>query len=66
MFRIWKSINIGPLRINISGSGIGISFGIPGLRVGNGPRGSYINVSSNGVSYRKNIKNKDNKKKVEE
>ncbi len=37
-----KSIRFGALRFNISGSGIGVSAGIPGFRIGTGPRGAYI------------------------
>jgi len=28
-----KGINIGPARLNLSGSGVGASFGIPGIRI---------------------------------
>jgi len=37
-----KSVKFGAVRFNFSGSGIGISVGIPGLRIGTGPRGAYI------------------------
>ncbi|WP_329049618.1 DUF4236 domain-containing protein [Amycolatopsis sp. NBC_01488] len=46
------SIRLGPLRVGVSKSGIGVSAGIPGLRVGTGPRGSYVRVGVAGVSYR--------------
>jgi hypothetical protein len=29
-----KSVNVGPLRVNLSKTGIGSSWGIPGFRVG--------------------------------
>ena len=48
-----KSIRVGPLRFNLSGSGIGVSCGIPGLRVGTGPRGNYIHAGLGGIYYRK-------------
>ena len=51
-FYFRKSINIGPLRFNLSKSGLGISTGIPGLRIGSGPRGSYIHVGRDGLYYR--------------
>ena len=37
-----KSISAGPVRFNLSGSGIGMSVGVKGLRVGTGPRGGYV------------------------
>lgn len=54
-FYIRKSIKFGPIRFNISKSGIGISSGLPGARVSTGPRGTYINMGRNGVYYRKKI-----------
>jgi hypothetical protein len=54
-FYIRKSIKFGPIRFNISKSGIGISSGIPGARISTGPRGTYINMGRNGVYYRKKI-----------
>ena len=32
-----KSIKFGAVRFNLSGSGIGVSVGIPGLRIGTNP-----------------------------
>jgi len=54
-FHIRKSIKIGPLRFNISKSGIGISSGVSGARISTGPRGTYIHMGRNGVYYRKKI-----------
>ncbi|HST59248.1 MAG TPA: DUF4236 domain-containing protein [Longimicrobium sp.] len=51
-FRIRKSIKAGPFRFNLSGSGVGVSVGIPGLRVGTGPRGNYVHVGGGGLYYR--------------
>ncbi len=51
-FYIRKSIRAGPLRYNISKSGIGISTGIPGFRIGTGPRGNHIHMGRNGLYYR--------------
>lgn len=45
------SIRLGPLRVGVSKSGIGVSAGIPGLRVGTSPRGSYVRVGAAGVYY---------------
>jgi hypothetical protein len=39
------------LRVNLSGSGIGMSTGISGLRVGAGPRGTYVRMGRGGVHY---------------
>jgi Protein of unknown function (DUF4236) len=48
-----KSVRVGPLRFNLSGSGIGVSCGIPGFRIGTGPRGNYIHAGHGGIYYRK-------------
>jgi hypothetical protein len=37
-----KSFKYGPVRINLSKSGIGVSAGIKGARVGIGPKGAYF------------------------
>lgn len=50
-----KSVRFGFVRFNLSGSGIGISAGIPGLRVGTGPRGAYIAGGVGGFRYRKSL-----------
>lgn len=47
-----KSIRLGGVRLNLSGSGIGVSVGIPGLRFGVGPRGFSATASAGGFSYR--------------
>src|SRR5437762_11508429 len=47
-----KSVRVGPFRFNLSGSGIGVSCGIPGLRIGTGPRGNYISAGHGGIYYR--------------
>ena len=51
-FYIRKSIKVGPLRFNLSRSGIGVSAGIPGFRVGTGPRGNYVHMGTGGLYYR--------------
>jgi hypothetical protein len=50
-----RSIRIGPLRFNLSKSGIGASAGIPGFRVGKDAKGrSYSQVSIPGTGiYRR-------------
>ncbi len=47
-----KSVRIGPFRVNLSKGGVGLSLGIPGLRVGSGPRGNYIQMGARGIYYR--------------
>lgn len=47
-----KSVSVGPFRFNLSGSGVGMSVGIPGFRVGSGPRGNFVHVGRSGVYYR--------------
>jgi hypothetical protein len=51
-FYIRKSLRVGPVRFNLSKSGIGVSAGIKGLRVGSGPRGNYIHMGRGGLYYR--------------
>jgi hypothetical protein len=51
-FYIRKSVRVGPLRFNLSKSGIGVSAGIPGFRVGTGPRGNYVHAGRGGIYYR--------------
>ena len=50
-----KSLNLGPIRINLSKSGIGASAGIKGLRVGTGPRGRYLHAGREGLYYRASL-----------
>lgn len=50
-----KSFSSGPFRINFSKSGISTSVGIKGARVTFGPRGTYVNLSAHGISYRHKI-----------
>lgn len=51
-FYLRKSISVGPVRFNLSGSGIGVSGGVKGFRVGAGPRGNYVHVGRHGLYYR--------------
>ncbi len=50
-----RSVKFGAARFNFSGSGIGVSVGIPGLRIGTGPRGAYISGGMGGFRYRKSL-----------
>lgn len=62
-FYIRKSVSAGPFRFNLSKSGIGVSAGIKGLRIGTGPRGHYIHAGRGGLYYRSSIQsgNKNNR-----
>ena len=56
--RFRKSINIGPLRINLSKSGIGISLGVKGFRVSRSAKGKMTATASlpgTGLSYVQNL-----------
>lgn len=48
-WRFRRSFSIGPVRINISKTGMGVSVGARGLRVGAGPRGPYTSTSIPGT-----------------
>src|SRR2546427_5308250 len=50
-----KSLNFGPVRLNLSRSGLGASFGVTGARVGIGPRGSYVHMGRGGLYYRQSL-----------
>lgn len=49
------SISFGVFRLNLSKSGIGISVGVKGFRLGTGPRGHDIRAGTNGVYYRQTL-----------
>ena len=48
-----KSFGFGPLRLNLSKSGVGYSVGVRGARIGVGPRGEYVRLGRGGVYYQK-------------
>ncbi|WMY10911.1 DUF4236 domain-containing protein [Paraburkholderia phenoliruptrix] len=50
-----KSVKAGPFRFNLSGSGVGVSVGVPGFRIGTGPRGNYVSMSGGGFTYRTSL-----------
>jgi hypothetical protein len=54
-FYIRKGFNFGPLRLNLSRSGLGASFGVKGARIGVGPRGSYVHMGRGGLYYRQTL-----------
>ncbi|MEW1808363.1 TerB N-terminal domain-containing protein [Pseudarthrobacter sp. NPDC080039] len=54
-FYVRKSLKAGPFRFNLSKSGLGVSAGVPGFRVGSGPRGNYVRMGSGGVFYQASL-----------
>ena len=50
-FYVRKSVAVGPFRFNLSGSGVGMSVGVRGMRVGTGPHGNYVRIGRGGVYY---------------
>ena len=51
-FYIRKSLRAGPFRFNFSKSGVGVSTGFTGFRIGTGPRGNYVHMGRNGLYYK--------------
>ena len=54
-FYLKKGFNLGPVRINLSKSGVGFSLGTTGARIGSGPKGNYVHLGRKGLYYRKSI-----------
>lgn len=46
-----KSFKMGPLRVNLSQGGVGVSAGVKGLRVGANSRGTYVSAGAGGLRY---------------
>ena len=61
-FYLRKSLSVGPFRFNLSKSGIGLSTGIKGFRVGTGPRGNYVHMGRGGLYFRQTLPSADNRK----
>src|SRR4029077_3678665 len=57
-----KSVSVGPFRFNLSKSGIGVSAGIKGLRIGTGPRGNYVQMGRGGIYFRQTIPSSDSRR----
>jgi hypothetical protein len=52
--RFQRRVNFGPFRLNFSRSGVGMSVGVPGFRVGvrpNGRKYSRVSLPGTGVGY---------------
>lgn len=55
-FYLRKSYRAGPLRVNLSNSGIGVSAGVRGARIGvSGAGRSYVHAGRQGLYYRSNL-----------
>ena len=61
-FYIRKSLSVGPFRFNLSKSGIGLSTGVKGFRVGTGPRGNYVHMGRGGIYYRQTLPGLDSRR----
>ena len=62
-FYIRKSFRAGPVRFNLSKSGLGLSGGVKGARVGTGPRGRYVHGGRYGLYYRKYLSSGGSRKR---
>ncbi|MQA98269.1 MAG: DUF4236 domain-containing protein [Streptosporangiales bacterium] len=51
-FYLHASLRAGPFRFTMSRAGMGVSAGVPGFRVGAGPRGHYVHMGGGAVHYR--------------
>ncbi|MGY6523233.1 MAG: DUF4236 domain-containing protein [Mongoliitalea sp.] len=55
-FYVRKGLNFGPLRVNFSKSGIGLSAGVTGARIGVNSQGrAYVHGGRHGLYYRKSL-----------
>lgn len=54
-FHVRKSLRVGPFRFNLSKSGVGVSAGVKGIRIGTGPRGNYVRIGADGLRYRTSL-----------
>lgn len=51
-FSFRKSVKLGPMRLNLSKKGVGVSTGVKGARVSVGPRGTQLSVGGGGLYYK--------------
>lgn len=51
-FYFSKSFHFGPLRLNLSRAGFGVSIGVRGIRIGINRFGIYISLSRGSLRYR--------------
>jgi hypothetical protein len=67
--RFRKSINLGPLPINLSKSGVGFSLGVKGFRVGRSAKGkntATVSLPGTGLSYVQDLDGDSIKETVED
>jgi len=67
--RFRKSFSIGPLRINLSKSGVGFSFGFKGFRVSRSAKGkntATVSLPGTGLSYVQDLDGDSIKETVED
>ena len=57
-FFIRKAFKAGPLRINLSKGGVGVSGGVTGARIGLNRKGAYVYGGRHGLYYRERIGNR--------
>jgi hypothetical protein len=58
-FYLRKSVRLGPMRLNLSKSGLGLSGGVTGARLGVNSRGrTYVHGGRHGLYYRKHLSGK--------
>jgi Protein of unknown function (DUF4236) len=51
-----KSFKVGPLKLNLSKSGLGVSAGMKGAHIGLNARGrSYVSGGKDGIYFRENL-----------
>ena len=64
-FTFRKSVKIGPVRVNVSKSGVGVSGGVKGFRVGVNAKGkTYVSVGAKGFRYQTQLGSAKPKKKT--
>ena len=55
-FYLRKSLKLGPIRLNFSKSGVGVSAGVTGARLGVNAKGKkYVHVGRGGIYYRQTL-----------
>lgn len=57
-----KSVKMGPMRLNFSKRGIGVSTGVKGFRIGTGPRGPYVAGGRGGIYFRQSLRSRTPRK----
>ncbi len=63
-FYIRKAFKTGPVRLNLSKGGLGLSAGVTGARLGLNTKGIYIHGGRHGLYYRKYLKQERGSKSI--